>query len=459
MRRFEQKVEVSAPSQTSSKWHARLRWLTVASFVVLVVASIPVVVHKARRGKTAFVRWMADTQAVWSGDQPVYFRDASAPENEGFPGPPATLALLTPFHALGPIAGSLAWLVFKGLLTAATFWFVVEATRGRGPPWPPWAVLALLLLAAHAFQADLAHGNLNILIAFLVAAGLYGLTRARDLAGGLAIGVAAVLKLTPALLVVYLAWKRRWSAVGGSALGAALVAVVVPALVFGPTATVRLTQGWATQMIAPFARGESPRHDRVGHANQSLYAQVHRLLGDYQAIEEEPEYGLPKVQVNLLELPPSTIRWVFNGLAVSLVGLTLLSASTPREDRRHLGHAAEVGAICLVMLLCSPRTWKHHYVLAVFAQAFLLRALLVLPWPREDPRRRLVLGALVASTCAFYLSSPELLGRRLSDWAEALGAFVFAAVALLVGSLVALRKALADDLNVENIEEPQGATG
>src|SRR5690606_7595391 len=148
---------------SSTEWGRRLRWLAVASLIGLVISPIPVVRQRAERGKTAFVRWREDTHAVWPGVRPVYFVDTSG--GEGFPGPPITLALLTPLHALGPVQGSLVWLALKGLLMAATLWLVVESTRGRGPPWPPWAVLGLILLAARPFHDDLTHGNLNVLIA------------------------------------------------------------------------------------------------------------------------------------------------------------------------------------------------------------------------------------------------------------------------------------------------------
>ena len=55
----------------------------------------------------------------------------------------------------------------------------------------------------------LSHGQWGALLSMLVAVGWYGISRDRPLLSGFAIGVAASMKVFPALLMIYLLLSHR----------------------------------------------------------------------------------------------------------------------------------------------------------------------------------------------------------------------------------------------------------
>lgn len=398
-------------------------------------------VRKASDGRTAFVRWMPTTAAVQRGEI-VYFRgrteDASL--EEGFPTPPLMLLILMPFHALGAVAGSAAWFLFKFTLMIASLWIVLNVSRGRGPPWPKWAMVLAVALIARPLIGDLTHGNVNILILSLIALALHSDARGRQVLAGTLIGLAAVIKVTPLLFLLYLAWKRQ-----GRALSAAVVAMPVflwllPGLILGFEFNARMVLAWADQMIAPLLSDQTGIQ-HFGYHNQSLSALLHRLLGDVVAIGTGGRAGPEPVQINLLDLDSQSIGRIYLLLSSLLVGIVLFWTRGSRRRDSRLEQLGGYALVCLAMLLISPRSWKHHYVTLAFSYGFLIRYLLIgrtHGWPRNLP-----LAALVGAVILQSSSSYSLLGAEICNLAQAYGAYVFAALLLLAGigyGLAAIRR-------------------
>src|SRR5262249_31421334 len=150
-----------------------------------------------------------------------------------YPNPPIMGIVLRPFMALPPVTGAVAWLLFKAGLTVLSLFWAIRLFRGDGPAVPDPAVALALLLALHPILGDLSHGSVNLLIGFLVFAFLELFRRRSDGAAGLVLALAVACKVTPALFVPYLVWKRAWQALAGVAVGLALWLVVVPSAVFG----------------------------------------------------------------------------------------------------------------------------------------------------------------------------------------------------------------------------------
>jgi alpha-1,2-mannosyltransferase len=204
------------------------------------------------------------------------------------------------------------------------------AWAGCGPGLPLLcAATALALWLEPVFQT-FAFGQINLALACLV---LWDLTRPPGARGrGAAIGVAAGIKLTPGLFVVYLLLRgRRREA--AAALAAFAGTVAVGALVL-PAASVTY---W-TRLVLDTGR--------VGKAwiidNQSLQGLVARALHT--------------------QTPGAA--WLLP--AVVLGGAGLLSAN--RTDKERWG----VVLTGLTALLVSPISWSHHWVWCVPLIAVLL---------------------------------------------------------------------------------------
>ena len=198
-----------------------------------------------------------------------------------------------PFAALPFEVAAWVFTVLSFVVFAATA--VVWLRTLHGPGIHPWLV-ALAAYGAGCYPAitgSLYFGQANLFVFGLLGFGLYPLlaaarqTAADDgsaddggsprrpmklgAAAGAALGVAAVVKLVPLVLVVPLALARRWRAVAGLALGAlapvALAALLAPAAVaessrlsylFAPDAywTNQSINGFATRFVSAGDRTE-----------------------------------------------------------------------------------------------------------------------------------------------------------------------------------------------------------
>jgi alpha-1,2-mannosyltransferase len=282
--------------------------------------------------------------------------------------PPFAALLFVPLHWLPVTAG-------RVLVSVAT---VVALPVGsylalRLPSWPArrWCVqrrdraaqLALAFSAAAIWlepeQTNLKYGQVNALLTVLVLADLVRIERGRcRWSGGAAIGIAAGIKLTPALFAVYLLATRRYRAAATAAAAFAGTVAVTFALVPGDAARY-----WDLSFLDPAHVG---RIQNV--ANQSLLGALARVLGS--------------LWVGWVWLPAAAV--------VGVIGMVLAA----RAGRA--GQAAHAFALCAVTsLLISPISWSHHWVLAVPA---LLVALVAAArrWPDRSAVAGLAAVAVVA---------------------------------------------------------------
>ncbi|MGV0604678.1 mannosyltransferase [Mycolicibacterium sp. XJ1904] len=177
------------------------------------------------------------------------------------------------------------------------------------------------------------YGQINVV---LVLAVLYAVYSTRWWLSGLLVGVAAGLKLTPAVSGLYFLGARRWGAVIFSAV--VFVATVgISALVVGDE-----TRRYFTELL-----GDANRVGPVGTSfNQSWRGGISRILG------HDAGYGLAVVA----------------GIALTAV-LAILAW-------RAIGGASDrLGAIVVVQLfglLLSPISWTHHWVWLIPLMIWLL---------------------------------------------------------------------------------------
>ena len=409
--------------------------LLVCIFALMCAWTLETVVYKSSQGKTAFVRWMAHTDRLLRHEM-IYSRgDSNQPQE--YPNLPTMALVLVPFHALGALPGSVAWWAFKCALVVVILAATWKMLAAGGVPPGYRTIVALLALSFNVFVLDLTHGNVNLLVGGLVAGGLVALMYKRDFTSGLAIGSAIVLKVTPVLFVLYLAWKRRWRALIGVAAGLLMVGWILPGLLIGFHYTAMLTLEWYQQMIQPFLTGDRVGLVQTSHINQSLTGLFHRLLTDSLAIEARPGTSWVAVKVNLLNLDKATVGLLLKGAYGVLVALIAWLARAPRREPRHPAHLGEFALVFLAMLLISERSWKHHYVLLILAHAFILRYLR----DRKPTRVRLWLpaGLLGVSVVLHNVCTTTFLGGRWTYLAESYGVYVIGVIALFAACGVILR--------------------
>lgn len=407
---------------------SKIRISLILLFVILYVASAIKVVHKAKRGKGAFVR-QAEYQEMIDRKEVIY--DS---ESELYPNLPMMLLIQKPFHAMGPVWGSVVWLTLKFLIILFIFLTVAKVAGHNGPAWPDWALVALLLLNIRVFAGDLTHANVNLVTGGLIVAALLCSFANRDFFSGMAIGFATTLRVTPALFVLYFIYKRRWVGVGGAIVGVFLFLWLVPGLALGFEYNDVLTREWFKQMVYPYLAG-APAGPSF-HSNQSFNGLFQRFLTDSVAVRADIEKGYEEVRINLVSWDYQTVSFIVRMASLLLVGCLAWFCRTPGSDRKHPGNLGEYAMVFLATLLISPRSWKHHYILLILAHGFILYYLISMKPSRW--RKWVPLYSLLFASACFLLFSDSTLGHYWSNVAEAYGVYVIGGLSLFVGCAAVL---------------------
>ncbi|SDM33998.1 glycosyltransferase 87 family protein [Allokutzneria albata] len=222
-----------------------------------------------------------------------------------------------------PVATT-AMTVAGALALAATCVAVTRRVRPGPAATRLGCALALGCLLLEPVSKTLSMGQINLVLMALVAADC--LVARPRWPRGLLIGIAAAIKLTPAVFVLYfLATGQRRPAMTA---GAAFLAASLVAFVLAPADSARY---WF-HTLADTGRIGPP----IFADNQSL----HGLLA---------RFSLPS--------PLPTVLWL------TLVGVVLAAVWTTCRRLRQRGHdVAALLVVALAGLLCSPVSWGHHWV-------------------------------------------------------------------------------------------------
>jgi hypothetical protein len=412
-----------------------VRRAVLALALVLTALSLSQAVHRARQGRCALLKWRPAVEALQAG-QPYGVDPETG--REGFPTLPMTGLVLAPLLALGDLPGAVAWAVLKLALAWWALWTVLSLAAGRARDFPPWGALLVVLLSARVLASDVAHGNVNLLVAAVLVAGALAWSRGRELQSGLWIGLGAVLKVTPLLFVLYFARKRSSRAVVGTLLGVGLFAFVVPGLALGWQHNLDLAAAWWSQMAHPYLSGAPPGLMQTEHINQSLLGVLARLTTDAVAIPARPPELPVDVRVNLVDLDVLGLRTLHRAACILVVLAAGWCVSPSRARRATAATVGEWSLVALAMLMLSERSWKQHYVTLFLPLAFL--AWHALRAGSSPGPRRMAWSGLAVSAVLHGLSGSGVLGSYGSDLAEALGVFLWGAVALFAACGWILRR-------------------
>jgi alpha-1,2-mannosyltransferase len=368
---------MSNPSAIRSRTHV----LFIAALILLLLAvSIKYTAkvltpRKDGHTQSAILRWAKQFQQMQEGEN-IYAKF-------NYPNPPILPQMLTPIFELveaNPAVGALTWFYLKvGLVIVCLLWvFRLVETPGR--PFPTWAKLVAVAVSINPVIGDLNHGNVNIFILFLVMATLYSFARGRDLLSGLLLALAVACKVTPALFLVYFAWKRAWRVVIAAGCGLVLSFLILPSLYFA-VQKGSLVDGWEQNwaaltawehgMIEPYLfRGEVTSE----RENQSLPGVLTRLLSHEPSFSKWIEnVDTPLAYHNASNMDREAVKRIVQAcqlgfllLMVYVCRAPIRATGVPKTDvRQGWRLAAEYSLILVGMLMFSERTWKHHCVTLV----------------------------------------------------------------------------------------------
>ena len=374
---------VGLPDRLAARVERHRRVIAVSAAVLIVLALAAsyhryekIITELSRDGtytRSAILRWRPQLEALNRGED-IY-------RNYQYPNPPIMALILRPMLALPLFAHATFWFFTKVGLAAVGFLWVLRlaAPLGHRLKFAPAALV--VVLAIHPISGDLAHGNVNIFIAFLVFASLELLRRRLDLAAGVLLALAIACKVTPLLFLPYFAWKvilavweaRReqqslfpaaWRGGGailaGVVLGLVIWTILVPGLALGFEFNQRLLGSWYTAMVKPFVVEGKVTSE---HANQSIPGVVYRLLTHEPSDLVYDEMGNPEPAEysNIASIGPVAAKWVIRVVQMLFVLVVVwLGRANLVRERQGVRIVCECAFVALGMLLFSERTWKHH---------------------------------------------------------------------------------------------------
>ena len=208
----------------------------------------------------------------------------------------------------------------------------VASSLGRA--WSQAAGIAAAALWLEPINVAVGYGQSDLLIMALVVFDLSRPDQART--KGVAIGVAAAVKLTPLLFIAYLLFSQRRRAAAVAALS--FIASIAVSFLAAP----RDAAAYWFHKVFQTARIGNP----MTPMNQSLHGAIVRLTGTFH-----PAGG-----------------WELFVIAVAVCGLALAVRAS-----RHGDEAYGFSLAALSALLASPISWSHHWTLAVPALVLLAR--------------------------------------------------------------------------------------
>ena len=401
-----------------SELHGRRTvWITWS--IIMVVASI-MYAGKAADERSAFIRWRHQIHDFWDG--------VNIWDRYYFPNPPIMPLTLTPLVALPPVTGAVTWFAIKVAMATISVLLVLRMARTAERPFPWWAVGLVLLLSLRPILSDLHHGNINLLILFLIVLTLEAWRRGYDVLAGILLALAITYKVTPALFVPYFAWKRSWRTVFATCLGIGLFLLAVPAAVLGPAFNGQCLAMWWHRILSPYVTGDVMS---VQEVNQSMIGVLSRLF-------TQPKEGRYErlLHLNIAAWHPSTVATLAKGLSVAFVALLLglcRTRTNRRDDPRLLG---EFALVVLTMLIVSERSWKHHFVTMLLPYAYVVYRAGVLdqgPWVRRILGSALGLSAFLIATTSSEVGGwfANELGHKIALY---YGMFFWGAFVLFVAT-------------------------
>ena len=285
-------------------------WLLVALSTLYAAVVIPVGIHK---GIDIEIH-IKVAQGLLAG-HPVYSEAPSI----GVWWPPFAILALTPFALLANLSMPVAKGAFALLGVACVAWSIARFGRaGR-------THLALALAAvAVPLQINFDYLNVNAVLLALVVAAAFDLDRGHDVRAGVWLGLATALKAFPGLLLLYVAYRRRWRA-AATGTSVAIGLSVGALLTSGVSGALTSARVW----LANSSTGGWVLHTR----NQSLPALLSRA-------------GLPHEVA----------------IAADLLLLALAAVALRRATSDDV--VQDVGIVILLAVLVSPIGWDHYYLLA-----------------------------------------------------------------------------------------------
>ena len=336
--------------------------------------------------------WFARQKDRMQVDQPL----------AGFiPHTPFCALVLLPIANLQPLTAKRVWIATNLAMLLALAGLFAQISRIS---WRWWTIGSLFYVPT---IRNLEYGQLYILILLLLTGALCLYLHRWNAWSGFLVGVAAALKIFPAVFILYFVRKRDLRALAGFLAGVA-VPLIACLFVFRP----HLLLTFATQVLPAALRGEA--NDPYNLTAASMSSLLHHLF------VFEPQWNphpLAHMPVLLAVLQP-ILQWL-------VLGSTALVISQDKDPRRV---SLEWGVLVVASLAASTMPASYHFVLlllpvAIWTQRFAskqqiwpvaayISLVLLVGWPKWPAASGNGWTALLAVPRLWFLLLLFVLGLR-----------------------------------------------
>jgi hypothetical protein len=318
-----------------------------------------------------FPVYYAAGRSLLSGRSDLYAPDFALGRVMDYRYPPFFVIALAPLWLAPYSVAAYIWYLLSALEIAGCVLIVTRtfpALRGSKKMW-----ILVALATAQYFVMVLHYGNAHLLATFLLFASLYVFPQRKDMVGGLLMALAITIKLTPILLLPYLALKRRWKLL--IAVCVFLIGInLTPSAYFGFRANSELLASWYRHVVA-----SQEFHEDNGPINLSLKGQLQRYssTADYsQRVDGDVQYRA----INLASLSREQVVRAWAVIAATLfAGVLFLIWRGPgnsqdgvQQDDLDRGRSShELSLMICLMLLVGPLTSKIYFIALLWPVACL----------------------------------------------------------------------------------------
>lgn len=301
--------------------------------------------------------------------------------------PPFLAIVAQPLTTLSPADAQQVWdlLQIAAAAVAAALVFLALPWRGSGTQQPRyWTAAGIITIGAVVllpFRDNVAFGQVNVFVLLFMALSFHLYFRQRwDWLAGASLAVAALLKVTPAIFLMFFVVNKRFRAVWGFAGGLCVLVLAS----FDAGGKQHWLEFWHFLPNMGYARNVDGGFHPSIVANFSLAGFLMRVF-----VGEAP-------LVRLLTM-----------VCAVLMFAALLFVHLKKGNERN--EAGFVLPYLILMVIASPVTWLHHLVYLLPGLVFVLRD----RWFRRHEKRGrwsllVILALVVASSYNFQAMYPAM---------------------------------------------------
>jgi hypothetical protein len=388
----------------------------IFALVLLVFALVPVL--HAVRGHSIkdYLVWYETGQHLLEGGE-IYPVEA---RKFPFIYPPPCALFLAPVSALGKTGLVISLVLVNAAAWIASIIFSVHLATGQRRAHLLLYLIPNLAVAAFVWGNFLLGQPSLVLLALLLGA-FIALQRQRPILAGILIALATAVKAFPLLALIYLVYRRYWTAAATLVLALGFLLIIAPIPFRGFALAKQDLASWSNGML--FKYDEGGVGQRLGRSNswknQSIWGVSNRLL---RHVEYDHRYEPhTPVYADFVDMKFATVNAIILAAAL-LVGLTFIAVMPAAAARTPETDAIEFALLVLLILIFTPLSFGYLfawllYPITVVAQRFLL-----------GPAAR---TGLLACTVAAGVLLALLLPFRVM--AQTYGSILFATLMLFIG--------------------------